>query len=147
MQVPHGETEAVADRYIAGTVESLIKITHGLFLYFLKDDFASKFRRMLTIEQYRNENIAKLFRQLSFDDSITFQAQLFSALMQAGCFVKTDPYILAMEFFSPIFLLFYKFDPSAQSLAEAKDLFLRHVRHFNETYDINEINHPTQRGE
>ena len=118
-----------------------------IFDYYFTDEINVKLRKMLTIEQYRNEDIAKLFRDISFDDSITFQAQLFSSLMDAGCFVKTDPYILAMEFFSPIFLLFYKFDPSTQSLAEAKDLFLRHVRHFNETYDINEINNPTQRGE
>ena len=39
--------------------------------------------------------------------------------MGAGCFKKTDPYILALEFFSPIFLIFYKYGSDPESLAEA----------------------------
>ena len=88
------------------------------------------------MEQYRSIEISKLFRDVSFDESIDFQAQLFDALIKEGCFIKTDPYILALEFFSPIFLIFYKFDKNAESQQEAKDLFLRHIKHFNKIYSI-----------
>ncbi len=100
----------------------------------MTDDINVKFRKMLTIEQYRSEEIQKLFRRISFDDSIEYQALLFTALMEMGCFKKTDPYILALEFFSPIFLIFYKYSGDADSFAKAKELFLRHIDHFNDTY-------------
>jgi hypothetical protein len=57
-------------------------------------------------------------------------------LIDAGCFIKTDPYILALEFFAPIFLIFYKFGGDPESLIKAKDLFLRHIEHFNKTYGV-----------
>ncbi|MEL7570374.1 MAG: TetR/AcrR family transcriptional regulator, partial [Eubacteriaceae bacterium] len=84
------------------TSENFAQIAGTLFDYYMTDEINVKFRRMLTIEQYRSEDIAKLFRKISFDDSIEYQAQLFEALIKTGCFIEVDPYILAIEFFSPI---------------------------------------------
>jgi AcrR family transcriptional regulator len=114
-------------------------IAGTIFDYYMTDDINVKLRRMLTIEQYRNPEIAGLFRRISFDDSLDFQAQLFGALMEAGCFIKTDPYILALAFFSPIFLIFYKYAGDPESLSSAKALFLRHIDHFNKTYGTERI--------
>jgi hypothetical protein len=105
-----------------------------VFDYYMTDEINVKLRKMLTIEQYRSDDIANLFRRISFDDSIEFQAKLFEALMNEGCFIKTDPYILALEFFSPIFLIFYKYGNDPESLQKAKALFLRHIDHFNRIY-------------
>jgi len=106
----------------------------AIFDYYMTDEINVKLRKMLTIEQYRNDDIARLFRKISFDDSIEYQAQLFAALIDAGAFIKADPYIMAFEFFSPIFLLFYKFDKDEESLQTAKALFLRHIEFFSATY-------------
>ncbi len=122
------------------TNEQFAGMASVIFDYYFTDEVNVKLRKMLTIEQYRNETVSSLFRRLSFDESIGFQAKLFEALMAEGCFVKTDPYILALEFFSPIFLLFYKYDKTPQGLAEGKALFLRHIRHFSEVYGRNPIN-------
>ena len=128
--------ERTVNMYKNMTNEQFKAISATIFDYYMTYDINVKLRRMLTIEQYRNPDIALLFRQISFDDSINFQAQLFGALMEAGCFIKTDPYILALEFFSPIFLIFYKYGSDLESLSEAKALFLRHIDHFNEIYGI-----------
>ncbi len=116
------------------TNEEFTAIVGNIFEFYFTDEVNVKLRKLLTIEQYRNEQIAGLFRELSFDGSIAFQTELFDGMIKAGCFVVTDPQILALEFFAPIFLIFYKFDNNAQSLLEAKDLFTRHIRHFHETY-------------
>jgi AcrR family transcriptional regulator len=105
--------------------------------YYLTDDIIVKFRKMLTIEQYRNKKLTQLYREISFNGSLEFQSQLFSVLMNEGFFIKTDPYVLALEFFSPIFLMFYKFDSDENGLSEAKKLMEKHVRHFNQTYGTN----------
>lgn len=131
---------AVDDRtvsmYEAMKPEQFAAVAGSIFDYYMTDEINVKLRRMLTIEQYRSEQLGRLFRQISFDDSIDFQSQLFAALIDAGCFIKTDPYVLAMEFFSPIFLIFYKFGGDPESFKKAKDLFLRHIEHFNRVYGI-----------
>lgn len=124
------------------TVEMYRNMTNGMFAemagvlfdYFMTDEINVKLRRMLTIEQYRNEDVARLFRRISFDESIEYQAQLFEALMNEGLFIRTDPYVMALAFFSPIFLIFYKYDSASASIMEAKALFLRHIDHFNAVY-------------
>lgn len=116
------------------TPEQFKAVTSVVFDYYMTDDINVKFRKMLTIEQYRDPEIATIFRRTSFDDSLDFQAQLFQELINQGGFIKTDPYILALEFFSPIFLIFYKFDSDPDSLKAAKNLFERHIDHFNSTY-------------
>jgi hypothetical protein len=116
--------------------EQFKAITSVVFDNYMTDEINVKFRKMLTIEQYRDSEIATIFRKTSFDDSLDFQAQLFREFMKQGGFVETDPYILAVEFYSPIFLIFYKFDTDTESLKAAKNLFERHIDHFVSTYGI-----------
>ena len=123
--------------YAGMTDEQFALMGAAIFDFYFSDELNAKVRRMLTIEQYRSEELAQLYRRISFDDSINYQSILFGALMQAGFLRKTDPYVLALNFFAPIYLLFYKYDNREESLKEAKELFLRHVRHFQNTYSIN----------
>ena len=53
-------TDAVADSGIYENMseESLLKLGRELFLYFLHDDYNSRFRKMLTIEQFNNKELA-----------------------------------------------------------------------------------------
>jgi AcrR family transcriptional regulator len=126
--------ERTVNMYRNMTNEQFSAVAGMVFDYYMTDEINVRLRRMLTIEQYRSDHIARLFRKISFDDSIEFQAQLFGALMDAGSFIKTDPHILALEFFSPIFLIFYKYGNDPESIKEAKQLFLRHIDHFNRIY-------------
>ena len=126
--------DRTVDMYTTMTPEQFMAVSSRIFEFYFTDEINVKLRKMLTIEQYRNPMLSKLFRELSFDASIDYQATLFEALIKAGCFIQTDPYILALEFFAPIFLLFYKFDNDPKSLREAEDLFIGHIRHFNAMY-------------
>ncbi len=126
--------ERTVNMYKNTTTEQFEAIVLIIFEHYFCDDNIIKFRKMLTIEQYRSPELTKLFRVHSFEGSLEYQSQLFAALIREGCFIETDPYLLALEFFSPIFLIFYKFDNDKESMAEAKALFIRHVRHFNQIY-------------
>lgn len=128
--------ERTVNMYKNMTTDKFAQVAGSIFEYVFTDEINVKLRKMLTIEQYRSADIARIFRNISFDDSINFQAMLFDGMMKAGCFIKTDPYILALEFYSPIFLIFYKYDNSEESLKEAKELFTRHIKHFSEIYSV-----------
>jgi hypothetical protein len=126
--------ERTVEMYKNMTTEQFEAVTGQIFEFIFTDEFSVKLRRMLTIEQYRSGDLARVFRDFSFDSSLTYQSALFAEMIRAGVFVEADPDILALEFFSPIFLIFYKFDNDPQSMGEARELFARHIRHFSKTY-------------
>jgi len=139
IQLTGDDKQVVADdrtinMYKEMSNDQFAEIAGTIFDYYMTDDINVKLRKVLTIEQYRNAHLAELFRKISFEESLEFQAKLFEGLMDAGSFIKTDPYILALAFFSPIFLIFYKYDKDEGSIKEGKALFLRHIAHFNKTY-------------
>ncbi len=128
--------ERTVNMYKAMSPEQFEAISIQILEYFLCDEIMTKFRKMLTIEQYRSKELAKLYREISFDSSLEFQSQLFAVLMKEGLLIEVDPYVLALEFFAPIFLIFYKFDNDTEGLIQAKKQIAKHVRHFNQTYGL-----------
>ena len=125
-----------ADAYHRMGSEQFMGMAQMLFEIYMTDDINVKVRRLLTIEQYRDPELGQLFRKISFEDSLTYQTQIFQTMMDAGFFVKGDPQMVAFAFFSPIFLLFYRCDGTEESLNEARALFTRHVQHFQHMYAI-----------
>jgi AcrR family transcriptional regulator len=126
--------EAGAALYGNMTEDQFVETSGQVFEAVFADEIAVKLRRMLTIEQYRGEKQAELFRAVSFENSLAFQTQLFQSMIGAGSFKAGDPAMMALEFYAPIFLIFYRFDGDAEGVARAKELFMRHVRHFSQTY-------------
>ena len=52
---------ADADMFAGVSEDGLVETGMGLFLYFLHDDYVRKFRKMLTVEQFRDSQLALLF--------------------------------------------------------------------------------------
>lgn len=136
MQVPHGDMNELVEQYMNVTEESLVTIANSLFLYFLKDDFASKFRRMLTIEQFRCTQAGDVFQNFFIDGAINFQNTLFDNMIKQGGFIQCDPYVMALHFYSPIFLLLSKYDRLPDKEDEAIYILVKHVKQFSAIYGI-----------
>lgn len=134
MQVPHGEVDTIAEKYMEVTEETLVMLSKKMFLYFLKDDFASKFRRMLTIEQFRSTQASEAFQSFFVDGVINYQQTLFDNMIKKGGFIECDPYAMALHFYSPIFLLLSKYDRMPCKEDEALDVLEQHVRQFSAVY-------------
>ena len=131
----HVDAQA-ADAYQHMGGETFMAMAQMLFEVYMTDEINVKVRRLLTIEQFRDPELGQLFRKNSFEDSLAYQAQIFQAMMDAGYFVKGDPQMVALAFFSPIFLLFYRCDGSEGSMNEARAQFVRHVQHFQRMYAV-----------
>lgn len=124
------------EMYKGMTNEQFLAVTGAVFDRYFADEIGVKLRRMLTIEQYRDERLTKLYRKISFEDGLAYQEALFAEMMKEGLFVRADPAMLALAFLAPVFLIFHRYDNTPEKLGEARELFLRHVRHFNETYAV-----------
>ena len=102
-----------------------------IFKFCLQDEYMVKFRKLLTIEQFNNSKIANLYSKLFIDDVLNFQSKIFECLMASNILIKKDPYTLALQFYSPVFLLFYKHD----SVTDKDIISLKkHITEFKEVY-------------
>ncbi|MDQ0087964.1 AcrR family transcriptional regulator [Paenibacillus anaericanus] len=137
LAVPNPEHSTLAQEYKEMSLETLGEISSELFLFYLRDDVVGQFRKMLTIEQYRNSTVSNLFKKIFIDDALQFQSAIFKKFMDAGSFVKGDPYIMALHFYSPIFLLLCKYDSTSDNDLEASGFIKKHIAEFSSHYAVN----------
>ena len=135
-RLPQGEIEKVTKEYGRNDLIWLKKACEAVFLFFLKDPLASKFRRMLMIEQFKNKDAAKTFRSWFADDAIEFQTALFTEMMRQGYFRKAPPHTIAMQFYSPFYMLLSLYDTMPDKEEEALSLLMAHVEQFAGVYQI-----------
>lgn len=136
LAVPGSANSSMAQEYKEMSIETLGQISSNLFLFYLRDDVVGQFRKMLTIEQYRNSAVSNLFKKIFIDDALQFQSAIFKKFMEAGTFVKGDPYIMALHFYSPIFLLLCKYDSTIDNDLEASGLIKQHIAEFSGHYAV-----------
>lgn len=132
--VPKGSAKEAANGYVDITEEHLQEIAKGLFLYFLKDEFAAPFRRMVTAEQYRNSIAGDTFQRMYVSNALEFQSALFGVLIAQGVFMESNPETVALHFYAPIFLLLSKYDKKPEKEAEAIEALRNHVSQFSRLY-------------
>lgn len=116
--------------------ESLTEKVKQIFLYSLHDETVSRFRKMMTIEQFRSEKLAKLYSERYVDRMIAYHADIFRSLIAAGEIVNVDPITLATFYVSPIITLLGVCDRQPEREAECLDKLEKHVKLFFDTYNV-----------
>lgn len=86
------------------SLRRLIEYSKAQLGYWTEDPFASAFRRMLTIEQYRIPEMRKLYQQYLAGGPLEYVAYIFE---ECG---STDPELAALRFYAPMFALYSVFD-------------------------------------
>ena len=128
--VPVEPIEQGASAYGDTEIDSVIAYSEAMFRYWTEDAFASAFRRMLTLEQYRDCEMARLYSQYITGGPLKYMADLFREMTARGCWREDDPMQLALEFYGPMTLLMAVADgPDA---ADAVELLRAHLRRFVE---------------
>ena len=135
-QLPQGEIEQVYQQYGENNLVWLKKAVEAMFLFFMDDAYAKKFIHLLMIEQYKNNEAAKLFEEWLISGAITFQSSLFERLMEEGYFRKADPVATATQFYGPILLLLLMYDSKPEKHDEALRLLDCHIEEFASHYHI-----------
>ena len=128
--VPVEPIEQGASAYGDTEIDSVIAYSEAMFRYWTENPFASAFRRMLTLEQYRDCEMARLYSQYITGGPLKYMADLFREMTARGCWKENDPMQLALEFYGPMTLLMAVADgPDA---ADAVELLRAHLRRFVE---------------
>ena len=134
MHIPGYDASKAAQVYLGIEEKELQMIARNLFLYFLKDEYAAPFRRMLTVEQYRDSQAGNTYQSLFIEGVIEFQAKIFKILSEKKYFIECDPQVAAYQFYSPILLLLSKYDLKENKEEEALMILESHVHQFSSLY-------------
>lgn len=131
---------AEIDGYIYQNISEndLIKIGKDLFLYFLHDEYVRKFRKMLTVEQYRNSRLAAIYTEQYFDGPLSYQGMLLELLAQNGMLKQENPNITALHFYAPIYMLLTLCDRQPEREEVALQILSQHIKQFNRLYKNSE---------
>ena len=102
--LPEGTPEQTPEAYNAASITDIVAFSKTMFRYWTEDEFAANFRRMLTLEQYRTEEMGALYRQYLASGPLDYVTGLFAALN------IPRPGERAAAFYGPMFLLYSVYD-------------------------------------
>lgn len=112
------------------TEDALFEKVRQIFEYSLHNDAISRFRRIMTIEQFRSPELAALYSKRYVECILRYHAGIFRALIAAGEIVAEDPDALAMMYVAPVITLIGICDRQPEREPECLDKLQSHVRLF-----------------
>ena len=133
--LPLGEDyKSEANAYGELTVDGLCALSRQIFLFYLKDDFVSRFWKMAAMEQYHSPEIYAVYHRIFMEESIAYQTGLFREMIRTGYFASADPEVMAISFYSPIFFLLTKYMGRPEEEDAALNLLDNQVTEFYRIY-------------
>ena len=105
--MPEDEKESMPEEYEDVSLDDFIEYSKSMFEYWTEDDFASSFRKMLTIEQFRSEEMQKLYQQYLVSGPAEYVKDLFKNMK-----IK-NPEENAVKFYANMFFYYSMYDGAA----------------------------------
>ena len=127
--VPEAPFDQSPSAYEQVSPENIRRFTLAQFTFWTEDEFASNFRKMLTLEQYRSAEMAELYSSCLAAGPLAYMEDIFREMIGKGILKDADPMQLALEFFAPLYLLINMWDQAKDRTALAA-LLDRHITGF-----------------
>ena len=106
-EMPEEEKESMPGKYEAVSLDDFVEYSKSMFEYWTEDDFASSFRKMLTIEQFRSEEMQNLYQQYLVSGPAEYVKDLFKSME-----IK-NPEENAVKFYANMFFYYSMYDGAA----------------------------------
>ena len=117
--------------------EHLIKLGNDFFRYYLHDSYTKRFRKMLTLEQFQDQELARVYSQQYFDMPLSYQGMLLGLMVSQGLLVTGNVPIMTLQFYAPIYMLLTVCDREPSREQETMELLEGHIRQFDQLYGRN----------
>jgi len=128
--------EKDAEYYADISENKLIENTLKMFKFLLHDEYESKCRKLMTIEQFKNNEIKEKYMSRFFDDMINYHEIMFKKLIEMGVVKNLNPKIMALQDVTPIYTLLLVCDRQPERENEALELIGDHIKQFNKLYRL-----------
>ncbi len=132
-------TDPTADAEVYKNMDEdhLIKLGTDLFRYYLHDSYTKRFRKMLTLEQFQDQELARVYSQQYFDMPLSYQGMLLGLMVSQDLLVTENVPIMTLQFYAPIYMLLTVCDREPSREQEALELIEGHIRQFDRLYGRN----------
>lgn len=119
-EMPEGTMEEMPKKYQKVSAEEFLAYSLSMFSYWTEDDFAASFRKMLILEQFRNEEMQKLFQQYLVAGPVGYVEDLFMSMGMEQVKEK------ALQFYAMMYLYYSLYD-GAEEKESVKQQFTESV--------------------
>ena len=114
--------------------EELVAMTMRMVDFTVRDEKIVKVRRVLTIEQFRDERARDLATKHFLTGLTEMFKRVFSGMMDKGILRRDDPAMLAFAYTAPISALIHLCDREPEKIPEAMEHAEAFARHFIRIY-------------
>ena len=115
--------------------EDVVKMVQGQMRYVIHDLQISQGRKMLMIEQFRNQEFARLQTKMNYEDILNYFTGMMQFLIRRKVLKEADPMIMAAQFSSPITVWINLCDREPEKEEEVMEFVQKHVRQFFDFYE------------
>lgn len=126
-EMPETEPDGFAEAYMHTPIEKIRIYSLAQFDHWTKETFSANFRKMLTLEQYRDPKLAQLHHDYLAGGPLEYMAAIFRKLADSD----EEAMQLALDFYGPMYLLYSVYD-GAEDKASVAPLLDAHIRRFIE---------------
>lgn len=114
--MPESDKESTPTQYQQTSLENIVEYSKAMFRYWTEDDFASSFRKLLTLEQFRNDEMQALYQQYLVSGPVGYVTDLFEGIGIEGADKK------AAQFYATMYLYYSLYD-GAEDKEKIKEQF------------------------
>ena len=129
-EMPETEPDGFEEAYMNTPIEKIREYSIAQFRYWTEDEFPSQFRKMLTVEQYRDAEMAELYKDYLAIGPTEYMAAIFRKMAVSD----EEAMQLALDFYGPMYLLYSVYDgaenkePVYSLLDDHIDRFISHMK-------------------
>ena len=126
-EMPETEPDGFAEAYLRTPVEKIHAYSAAQFRHWTEEKFSSDFRKMLTLEQYRDTEMGRLYQDYLASGPVEYMAAIFRRMADS----EEQARQLALEFYGPMYLLYSVYDGALDQQSVLKLLDV-HITQFIE---------------
>lgn len=114
-EMPGAAPEGFAQAYLNTPLDRIRAYSTAQFDHWTRKSFSANFRKMLTLEQYRDARLAQLYQENLASGPVKYMAAIFRPLTDSD----ETAMQLALDFYGPMYLLYSVYDGAADQSAVA----------------------------
>ncbi len=130
MQLHIANAAADTAKFAAIDADGLVKQLQEVVLYSLHDEYVSRFRRLMTIEQFRSPAFSALYTERYVERLVEYHEKLFVELISVGAIRDGDVHSMALQYTCPVLTLMSVCDRQPEMEPQVMAQIEAHVRQF-----------------
>ena len=137
-RVPEKEYEEDAASYEHTSLQDLCEFVNSQYFYWTENEFALYFRRMITLEQFKNEEMNRLYQDVIASGPVKYSEDLFREMIRNRQLCpeakKYGERCLAMQLYAPLNLAVQMYDANEKDSKQIAEALRTVTKEFEERW-------------